>query len=80
MSYSGRWILTILPGAWPWAATPLRRRRRRWNYPEGESFPSWTLRPPSLGGLPFLISPSRRGSIFFFLIFGGGVRRRVIGR
>ena len=37
--------------------------------------------PPSWGGLPFLISPSCRGSIFFFfLVFGEGVRRRVIGR
>ena len=40
-----------------------------------------SLPPPSWGGLPFLISPSRRGSIFFFfLVFGGGVRRRVIRR
>ena len=37
--------------------------------------------PPSWGGLPFLISPNWRGSIFFFfLIFGGGVHRSVIGR
>ena len=37
--------------------------------------------PPSWGGLPFLVSPSWRGSIFFFfLVFGGGVHCRVIGR
>ena len=39
------------------------------------------LPPPGWGSLPFLISPSRWGSIFFFfLVFGGRVRRRVIGR
>ena len=49
MSYSGIRILTILPGAWPWMATPLRHRRRWWSSPEEGSFPSWTLRAPQLG-------------------------------
>ena len=41
--------------------------------------PFLDISPPSWGGLPFLISPSWRGSIFFFfLVFGGGLRRRVI--
>ena len=36
---------------------------------------------PRWGGLPFLVSPDWRGSIFIFLlVFGGGVRRGVIGR
>ena len=37
---------------------------------------------PGWGGLPFLVSPGWRGSIFIFLllIFMGGVRRGVIGR
>ena len=49
MNYSGIRILTILPGAWPWAATPLRRRRRRWSSLEEGFSPSWTLRPPQRG-------------------------------
>ena len=82
MSYSGIRILTILPGAWPWMATPLHRRRRRWSSPEEGSFPSWTLWPPSGGGLPFLSSPRWRGRGFFFLllVFGGGGRFGVVGR
>ena len=81
MGYFGIRILTISPGAWLWATTRLRLGRRRWNCPEGESFPSWTLRPPQLGRPSFSCLPSRWGSIFFFfLVFGGRVRRRVIGR
>ena len=48
MSHSGSRTLTILPGAWPWATTPLRRRRR-WSSPEEGFSPSWTLRPPQRG-------------------------------
>ena len=49
MNCSGVRILTISPGAWPCAATPLRRRRHWWSSPEEGSYPSWTLRPPQLG-------------------------------
>src|SRR3954471_1376493 len=49
MSRSGIRILMTLPGAWPCATTPLRRRRHWWSSPEGGSFLSWTLRPPQLG-------------------------------
>ena len=48
MNYSGIRILTILPGAWPWATTPLRRWLR-WSSPEEGFSPSWTLRPPQRG-------------------------------
>ena len=72
MGYFGIRILTISPGAWPWATTRLHFRRRRWSCPEGESFPSWTLRPPQSGrpsfsclpqsvGEPLLPLPSLRG-------------------
>ena len=61
MSYSGIRILTISPGAWPGATTRLRPRRRRWNCPEGESFPSWTLRPPQLGRPSFSCLPRMEG-------------------
>ena len=49
MSRSGIRILTISPGAWPWAATPLRHRQHRWSSPEEGFSPSWTLRPPQRG-------------------------------
>ena len=61
MSYSGIQILTISLGAWPWATTRLRLRRRWWNCPEGESFPSWTLRPPQLGRPSFSCLPQSVG-------------------
>ena len=50
--------------------------------PEGESSTAWTFGLSSWGGLPFLVCPACRGSIFFFLflVFGGRVRHRVIGR
>ena len=57
MGYSGIRTLTILPGAWPSRATPLRRRRRWWSSPEEGSFPSWTLRPPQLGRPSFSSLP-----------------------
>ena len=57
MIYSGIRILMIPPGAWPCAATPLRRRRRRWSSPEEGSSPSWTLRPPKLGQPSFSSLP-----------------------
>ena len=57
MNHSGIRILTILPRAWPCAATPLRRRRRWWSSPEEGSFPSWTLRPPQLGRPSFSSLP-----------------------
>ena len=82
MSYSGIRILNMLPGAWSWMAIPLRRLLHRWRSPEEGSSPSWTLRPPQLGGLPFLSSPRWRGRGFFFLllVFGGGGRFGVVGR
>ena len=49
MNYSGIRILTILPGAWPWAAIPLRCRQHWWSSPEEGFSPSWTLRPPQRG-------------------------------
>ena len=49
MNHSGIRILTISPGAWPCAATPLRRCRHWWSSLEEGSSPSWTLRPPRLG-------------------------------
>ena len=54
-------ILTISPGACPWATTRLHFRRRRWSCPEGESFPSWTLRPPQLGCPSFSCLPQSVG-------------------
>ena len=67
MSYSGIRILTISPGAWPWATTRLRLRRRRWNRPEGESFPSWTLRPPRLWRPSFSYLPLQEGEHLLLL-------------
>ena len=61
MSYFGIQILTMLPGAWPWMATPLRRRRRWWSSPVEGSFPSWTLRPPQLGRPSFSFLPPLEG-------------------
>ena len=57
MNCSGVRILTISPGAWPCAATPLRRRRRWWSCQEEGSSPSWTLRPPQLGRPSFSSLP-----------------------
>src|SRR4051812_6324406 len=75
MSHSGVRILTTSPGAWPWAATPLRCRRCWWSSPEGGGFPSWTLRPPQLGRPSFSSLPCWRGRSLFFLllVFVGGV-------
>ena len=79
-NHSGIRILTILPGAWPWAATPLRRRCR-WSSSEEGFSPSWTLRPPSWGGLPFLLSPRwGRGFLLLLLTLVGGVGLGVIVR
>ena len=61
MGYFGIRILTISPGAWPWATTRLHFRRRRWSCPEGASFPSWTLRPPQLGRPSFSCLPQSVG-------------------
>ena len=61
MSYSGIRILTILPGAWPWMAIPLRRRRHRRRSLEEGSSPSWTLRPPWLGRPSFSFLPPLEG-------------------
>ena len=61
MSYSGFWILTMLLGAWPWMATPLRCRRRRRRSPKEGSSPSWTLRPPQLGRPSFSFLPPLEG-------------------
>ena len=61
MNCSGVRILTISPGAWPCAATPLRRRRRWWSSPEEGSSPSWTLRPPQLGRPSFSSLPPLEG-------------------
>ena len=67
MSYFGIRIITISPGAWPWATTRLRLRRRRWNCPEGESFPSWTLRPHQLGRPSFSCLPQSVGEHLLLL-------------
>ena len=61
MNCSGVRILTISPGAWPCAATPLRRLRRWWSSPEEGSSPSWTLRPPQLGQPSFSSLPPLEG-------------------
>ena len=61
MNHSGIRALTISPGAWPCAATPLRRRRRRWSSPEEGFSPSWTLRPPQLGRPSFSSLPPLEG-------------------
>ena len=82
MNCSGVRILTISPGLGPvrpllFAVVGVGGVVRRKGFPLLGPFglPSW-------GGLPFLVSPSRWGTIFlfFFLVFGGRVRRRVIGR
>ena len=67
MGYFGIRILTISPGAWPWATTRLQFRRRRWSCPEGESFPSWTLRPPQLGRPSFSCHPESVGEHLLLL-------------
>ena len=61
MGYFGILILTISPGAWPWATTRLHFCRRQWSCPEGESFPSWTLRPPPVGAAFLFLSPPPGG-------------------
>ena len=61
MNYSGIRILTMLPGAWPWLATPLCRLRRRSRSPGEGSSPSWTLRPPQSGQPSFLCLPPLEG-------------------
>src|SRR3954466_12120208 len=64
MNYSGARILTIPPDAWPYAATPLLRRRRRRGSPEEGSSPSWTPRPPRLGRPSFSFLPPLEGERF----------------
>ena len=67
MNYSGIQILTILPGAWPWAATPLRRCRRHWSSPQEGFSPSWTLRPPQRGRPSFSSLLPLEGERFLLL-------------
>ena len=56
-------ILTTSPGAYHWAATRRRYRRRLWSCPEGGSFPSWTLRPPQMGQPSFSYLPRLGGEL-----------------
>ena len=78
MNYSGIRILTISPGAWPCAATPLHRRLRWWSSMEEGFSPSWTLRPLDMWR-PSFSSPLKGGMAFFFLLLflvvlsGGGM-------
>ena len=57
INHSGVRILTISPGAWPLEASPCRRHWRWQSNPGKVFFPSWTLRPLSLGRPSFSSLP-----------------------
>ena len=78
MNCSGVRILTISPGAWPCAATPLRRHRCWWSSPKEGSSPSWTLRPPQLGRPSFSFLPPLEGERLLLLPPPRPQRRRVL--